>query len=301
MHVTEAEIDQAKEVNLIRFLSSEYPNLIVYDQKRRSYCHADHDSLVINEHYWYRFSTSEGGDQIRFLTEYCGKKFQNAVRDLCDFDDDIASMRFVDARKSAQNSHKDEEYEPPTRGCTDYNMSKYLQERGISWMTIQMLMKQNLLYEDCRRNCVFQRENPGLCILRGTRGEKWTKIICETPNNYWFFKAGEDPIDVFICESPIDAISLYECNQRRCGYYCAMGGLKEQTYLRIINDLALDEDSNLCKNIKIAVDWDAAGRRFLDHTISNEYKFVALRPSETEMKCTKDWNDVLQLRKRQKT
>ena len=49
------------------------------------------------------------------------------------------------------------------------------------------------------------------------------------------------------------------------------------------------------------MDWDSAGCRFLDHTISNEYKFVALRPSAAEMKCTKDWNDVLQLRRGGKT
>lgn len=300
MRVNPEEIDRAKETNLIHFLSNEYPDLIVYDLRRRSYCHADHDSLIINDRYWYRFSTSEGGDQIEFLKRFCGKKLPEAVRALCDFDDDVASVRSVDAKKSHYDNNIDKNYKPPTRGYTHYNMSKYLQERSISWNSIQMLMDQDLLYEDFRKNCVFQRKDPGMCILRGTRGEKWTKIIREIPNNYWFFKVGEDPSDIFICESPIDAISLYECNKCRDGYYCAMGGLKRATYSRIIDDLALDENLKLCKNIKIAVDWDDAGRRFLDYTVDSTYKFIALYPSEVEMKRTKDWNDVLQLRRKEK-
>lgn len=45
------------------------------------------------------------------------------------------------------------------------------------------------------------------------------------------------------------------------------------------------------------MDWDAAGTNFLDHEIDDFYPFVAVRPSEAEMKITKDWNDVLNLRK----
>ena len=95
-------------------------------------------------------------------------------------------------------------------------------------MTTDMLIEQNLLYEDYRKNCVFYREKPGICILRGTGDEKWIKIIREISNNYWVFKKGTNPEDIYICESPIDCISVYECNHHRDGYYCALAGLKRK-------------------------------------------------------------------------
>ena len=301
--VDRIEIECAKNVNLIEFLTENYPHLIYYDWKRKSYRHIDHDSLVINPEFWYRFSIGRGGDPISFLMEFCNKTFQEAVKELCLFSDISCTESKCDIQIKREDivlTDEDiisEDFCAPLRKSNANNVIRYLQDRGISLNTINILLEQNLLYEDHRKNCVFYRKNPQMCILRGTGEEKWIKIIREIPNTYWVFKVGENSKDIFICESPIDAVSLYECLKGKDGYYCAMAGLKKRTYLRIIEDLGLDDDGILCKNIKIAVDWDAAGANFLDYEIDDFYPFLAVRPSAAEMKMTKDWNDVLCLRK----
>ena len=302
MYVDKNKIESAKNTDLIEFLEEKYPWIITYHAKRKSFRHAEHDSLVIKSEFWYQFSKSRGGDQISFLMEFCGMTFSEAVEELSNFSDiSYTESNFSKNIKRSDTVLTDENimdvtfYAPAKRPCAN-NVKKYLYNRGIPYETSNMLIEQNLLYEDYRKNCVFYNEFPEICILRGTREEKWTKIIREIPNSYWYFKSGEDPSDVFICESPIDAISVYECNHHKPGYYCAMAGLKKRTYLRIVSDLALDSDGNLCKNLKLAVDWDDAGNNFLDNEIDKTYKFVAVRPSEEEMKKCKDWNDVLQLR-----
>lgn len=302
MYVDKNKIESAKNADLIEFLLENYPQLIEYDRRRKSYRHTEHDSLVINSEFWYRFSQSRGGDQISFLTEFCGMTFPEAVEALSNFSD--ISCVESDSQKSIKRIDTvltdediiDENFTPPSKKSHAKNVRNYLYNRGIPFATSDMLIEQNRLYEDYRRNCVFYCETQKLCILRGTREEKWTKIIRAIPNSYWFFKKGTNPTDIYICESPIDCISVYECTHHKDGYYCAMAGLKNRTYLRIVRDLALDSEGNLCKNLKLAVDWDAAGQNFLDNEIDRTYKFVALRPTDTETESCKDWNDVLQLR-----
>ena len=302
MFVEKSKIEAAKNADLIEFLEEKYPHLIEYNRKRKSYRHTDHDSLVINSEFWYQFSQSRGGDQISFVMEFCNKTFPEAVEELSQFSDiscaDAKSPKDIKRSDTVLTDENiiDENFTAPAKKSYAKNVRNYLYNRGIPYATTDMLIDQNLLYEDYRRNCVFYCETQKMCILRGTREEKWMKIIRAIPNSYWFFKKGKNPADIYICESPVDAISVYECNHHRDGYYCALAGLKNRTYLRIVRDLAIDGAGNLCKNLKLAVDWDAAGKNFLDNEIDRTYKFVALRPTAQEMDKCKDWNDVLQLR-----
>ena len=301
MYVNKEDIETAKNADLIEFLEYNYPHLIEYDRKQKSYRHTEHDSLVINSGFWYRFSKSKGGDQISFVMEFCNKSFPEAVKALCPYAD-ISCHDYNIPVKQEDISLSDldiidENFEAPKKRKYANHVKGYLSDRKISMKTIDMLIEQGLLYEDYRKNCVFYHEENAMCILRGTGDKKWIKIIRKIPNSYWYFKVGENPQNIYICESPIDCISVYECNHHRDGYYCAMAGLKKRTYLRIIHNLALDENGNLCKNIKMAVDWDPAGTNFLDNEIDKTYPFTAVRPSVKEMEKCKDWNDVLKLRK----
>ncbi len=302
IYANKNQIAIAKNANLIEFLLENYPEIIEYNCRKKSYRHTEHDSLVIKSDFWYQFSRSRGGDQISFLVEFCGMSFPQAVEALSKFSDisyiesDSVNDIQIDDIILSDEDIIDKNFAPPARKSHAKNVRNYLYNRGIPFATSDMLIEQNRLYEDYRRNCVFYCETQKLCILRGTREEKWTKIIRAIPNSYWFFKKGTNPTDIYICESPIDCISVYECTHHKDGYYCAMAGLKNRTYLRIVRDLALDSEGNLCKNLKLAVDWDQAGKNFLDNEIDRTYKFVALRPTDTETESCKDWNDVLQLR-----
>ncbi len=55
------------------------------DPVSKAFVHTEHDSLKFYEGGFYRFSTSEVGDGIRFLEEYGGLTFQEAVMDLYNY------------------------------------------------------------------------------------------------------------------------------------------------------------------------------------------------------------------------
>ena len=95
------------------------------------------------------------------------------------------------------------------------------------------LVYHRLLYEDTRGNAVFVNQKKGreIAILRGTltyAKEAFKRIDTSESNNYWVFE-NQNVDTVYVCESPIDAISLYELNGQKFGAYVAMGGVKNKT------------------------------------------------------------------------
>ena len=85
MYVNKEKIEIARSVNFVNFMLDEHEELIEMDHVSKAYVHTKHDSLKFYEDGFYRFSTSEGGDGIRFLEEYCGLTFQEAVMALYDY------------------------------------------------------------------------------------------------------------------------------------------------------------------------------------------------------------------------
>ena len=98
------QIEAAKSVNLIIYLKIKHPNLIMRDPKYSSrYIHPLHDSLVITERGFYRFSQSLGGDQIQFLQDFVyNGDFVAAVRALAEYADGCPIWDFIDAEKSTE-------------------------------------------------------------------------------------------------------------------------------------------------------------------------------------------------------
>ena len=82
MKLTEEQIERARMVNLPDFLMS---HGIELKKTGRSYVMKEHDSLNIKDNgpgeagKWYRFSTSEGGDNISFVQQYMNCSFVEAV------------------------------------------------------------------------------------------------------------------------------------------------------------------------------------------------------------------------------
>lgn len=77
---TKEQIEAANKVDLPSFLSARG-----YALKRigRSFCLKEHDSLRITGNKWNWFSQNTGGDSIKFLREYEGLSFADAVTELC--------------------------------------------------------------------------------------------------------------------------------------------------------------------------------------------------------------------------
>ena len=145
-----------------------------------------------------------------------------------------------------------------------------------------------MLYEDPRGNVVFANNKKGreIAISRGTvsyDSDPYKRIDTSESNNYWVFE-NQNVDTVYVCESPIDAISLYELREKGSGAYIAMGGVKDKTLQKIISDYPESQ-------IVIATDWDEKGEAFAQE--NKNYCSKILRPDSEDMKNTKDWNDIL--------
>ena len=286
-HISQKEISIAKSVSLIDYLQSEHPDLIVYDGKTHKYIHPEHDSLKYSEAGFYRFSDDTCGDQIQFLQDWLGfENFQAAVIELCHF----SGLHGSDTVIRAEVNYT---YEIPEKNQDYKRVIAYLTKtRGIPADTVQELIQAGALYEDLQHNCVFFYEDKNgrtIAVQKGTLTEKrFNRINSSHHNNYWAWNTGSTET-VYICESPIDAISFRELNNRKPGVYASMNGLKNEVFNRIKADYP-------GSNIVLCVDWDKAGIEF-----RTKYKGITkLQPKEAERELCKDWNELLQFRKSKK-
>lgn len=284
MYVTEKQKEIAHSVNFVNYMLDEHDDLIEMDPASKTYVHTEHDSLKFYEDGYYRFSTSEGGDGIRFLEEYCGLTYPEAVMELYNY----ANGEMQEKKRTY--SKKNQNFSFPEKSPNYYKkvFSYLTNTRKISPDTVKKLIHDRLLYEDTRGNAVFVNQKKGreIAILRGTltyAKEAFKRIDTSESNNYWVFE-NQNVDTVYVCESPIDAISLYELYGQKSGAYIAMAGVKDKTLQKIISDYPESQ-------IVIATDWDEKGAAFA-HENKNCCSKI-LRPDSEDMKNTKDWNDIL--------
>ncbi len=289
--------ERAKNVNLIDFLQSEYPHCIAYCKDSKEYVHPEHDSLKIYEKGFYRFSNggADKGDNIRYLNEWCGvPTFQEAVLQLCRFEGiyNSADIQTIERhRKTRQHTKKG----LPYKGANNNKLILYLiNERGIDRETVDMLISQNVVYQDTNQNIVFCNTTDGqeYAFLRGTQPRNKFHQVWTTGNGFWFFSVGDNPKDVYITEAPIDAISLFLLKNKAAGVYCAMCGLKIESLLNVL-------ESFPGHIYHLAPDWDDAALDFVNKyakKIGVKYtrpKKERANAAESIYPGCKDWNGLL--------
>ena len=288
----------AKRVNLINFLNDRYPEHIVFNASHKRYEHPEHDSLVINPKAFYWFSKDTGGDTIRFLQDILGKDYNTAVSELCDYAGE--NPQNVPTAQRTNNEAKIPDM-TLSETCRE-NVFRYLTEqRHLDPDIIKMLMRMGDIYADDRNNAVFVNNELTIAFLRGTvsSGNKpntFRQIIAKKNNEYIIFMPRHDDIKkVYITESPIDSISLYQImsEDKKCNsVFVSMLGLKRETVNRIAWDFAGAE-------IVIACDWDGKGNEFYENNYKNKYKRMIAPPQYRES--AKDWNALLIEIERSKT
>lgn len=136
------------------------------------------------------------------------------------------------------------------------------------------MYRQGKIYADSRNNAVFPRENGG-AYLRGTSDKAYFHAIGnKTQGAYVIEGIG----DVWLCESPIDAISIKA--HAPDAHVIAFGG-----NMLKLSDFTIPSE----REIITAFDSDAQGRKFAEEVIK-------LWPTAKAMKAPsgKDWNEALQ-------
>ena len=269
------QIVAAKSVNLIIYLQIQHPDLIMQDRKNRGrYVHPDHDSLVITERGFYRFSIGRGGDQIQFLQDYVyGGDFVSAVQALARYAGTCPVWDYIDAEKSVAKP-----FVLPQKEEGQYKRAwAYLTSvRRIPSETVQKLFVAGELYQSAQYgNCVFASRDSDYAEIVGTGSARYKGIAQGSDTDGYWITGAEDPEKVYVCESAIDAISLKVLQKDDACAYASMGGLKPQTLQRILETFP--------EKCILAIDSDEAANKFA----AQFPELARIVPEE------KDWNEML--------
>ena len=225
------------------------------------------------------FATGDKGNSVDFLVNYMGYSLDEAVFALCG----ETTPSDHEQRAAVPNVEKLPPVFPePTQGSYR-NLYAYLLKRGISKDTIQMLIDQKLIYQTKdKNNIVFANKERDWGEIHGTYDKDGKSFHGIVPNcrhdGFWWFKTGDHPMAVFVCEAAIDAISLYEIHRKdkmaKPVVYASIGGVMKQS--------SIDRIKKHIKTI-LSVDNDEAGSECRSR--NPELDFIL--PSY------KDWNEDL--------
>ncbi|HCX3587425.1 TPA: toprim domain-containing protein [Staphylococcus aureus] len=263
------------------------------------YIGIEHDSLVLNAskntYNWY--SKQEYGNPINFVQNEKSLDFVDAVNYLNnkDFVETEVKEEKIEYDKSKFNYREKEEMNV-TR---DYLINK----RMINEELVNQLIEHDYIKEDKMKNVCFQWKNQEGDIVGsdkcGTGKTKFKGIDKGSDfKNAFNFSTTDMPEDIYVFESPIDAMSYKSLNKEKDGIFVSMNGLKQEAVKYQIAYYINRYDKNP-KTIHLCVDNDTAGNEFINklqnqHLISNKTgEELIFRAEQPKIEDGKDWNEVL--------
>ncbi len=252
---TKEQMKVARRTNLYDYMLRNHYDSIV--REGNSIRLRDNHSISIKQGYcgYLDFATDEKGNSVDFLVRHLGYNLPDAVLALCgEYDKTTQTPREV-----SLSEEQSRPIFPEPLNNSYRNLFAYLVKRGISRETIEVLLKQKLIYQEAEHNnIVFANKECDWGEIRGTYDigdKKYHGMIANSRHDgYWLFGVENNPAVAYICESAIDAISLYELhrmnNEHTNNAYVSIGGVTKQDTVNRLNNMY---------NVVIAVDNDTAG------------------------------------------
>lgn len=250
-----------------------------------------HDSVTIHGGKWYDHKNQRGGYAVKFLQEFLGFSFQDAVVEL------------LGGHCSAQTAHPPraapepvvKPFELPDPNADMRRVFAYLtKQRFINPQIISHFAHEHKIYEDSKyHNVVFvgTDENgvPKQASVRSTLsfGKTFRITVANSDTDYSFSHFGNDG-KLFIFEAPIDMLSFITLYQKdwQQHSYIAMNGVYESAVLK-----ALESHAGL-QSVYLCTDNDTGGieaaERLRDILYEHGYEEIfRIAPQ------LKDWNENL--------
>ena len=249
-------ITAARRENLYDFLLSRHPDRVKREGNSLRLI-GNHSISVKRGYAGYRdFANDETGNSVDFLVRYLGYSLQDAV---CALLGDRKPLRAF--QPSGHRNIPPKAFEPPTAFSGRFKrLFSYLGNvRGIPVSVIRRLVDLKVIYQEAvHHNIVFLNPEQTLAELRGTSfdpNRSFHGIVGGSDYRaFWWFKTHDlnsVPEVAYVCESAIDAISVY-CFHQATGYtanviYCSIVGVANQQRINAIKAhvptvLAVDND-----------------------------------------------------------
>lgn len=251
--------------------------------------------MSVSGNRWYDHKNQTGGYPVKFLQEFYGLGFREAVRELLDGEIPVSTQKQAEA--SCGESCKRTDFALPEKAGNMKRLFAYLlKTRFLSRDVVKAFVDAGLLYQEGRyNNIVFvgtdAEGNPKSASLKssasGTKGFRMTASGSD-PDYGFCWRGGGDGLFVF--EAAVDLLSfitLYPTNWEEQNYI-ALDGLSPKAMLRF-----LQEQENVSE-IYLCLDSDPAGIEACD-----KCRDLLLEQGYAEAQvwlfspARKDWNECL--------
>ena len=277
--VTREQIVLAKRTDLHQYLlKNHYADVVLEGNSVRLKC--NHSvSVKVGYRGYYDFETGEGGNAIDCLIKYFGYTFVDAVKSLTGtFDDEISVNHRTEVRDANLSLLE------PLKSVPRNLIAYLTKTRLIPVEVVKKLLDEQLMFqESSHNNIVFINRQKTFAEVHGTSTYRKFRGVLKGSDSlgFWWFKSYH--IDatvkkVFVCESAIDAMSLYCLHQskgfKESSMYCSIAGVANQQKIDLLKK---------CVDIEVilAVDNDSAGDKCRQRNKDLQFEIPQL----------KDWND----------
>lgn len=149
-YVSKELVKKAKQIDLLTYFMNNNPSELV-KKGIGTYSLKAHDSVIISNGLWHRFSTNEGGKTaLDYLMKVEKMTLQEAVQSI--LNREIAEYKVVPKEELKENR----KIIIPTKASNNNRAIEYLKNRGIDEEIIQECVDKKLIYqEDKTNNIVF--------------------------------------------------------------------------------------------------------------------------------------------------
>ena len=279
----------ANSIDLVDYLRSNGETLI---KSGREYRWQRYTSVTVRDNKWYKHKSQEGGYPIKFLEEFYGYNYHDAMELLLSYANDTGTQILSDHEE--QKEVKSFKLSPNN---TDMKKAYayLLKTRHIDHEIIDFFVQQGLIYEDAEyHNVVFVgADEDGIARhahKKSTyiKGERSYRGNVEGSDPRYSFNYKGSNGNLFVFEAPIDMLSYISLEQHHWqeSSYVALCGLGMQAM-----DTMLEQNPDIhC--IILGADHDIAGsegiERMIDHLEVLGYDNILIRKPQY-----KDFNEDL--------
>ena len=282
---SEEEIKKAAETDIVDMLRRQGEELKAvgseYEWKHGA------DRITIRGGQWYNHYEQKGGNAIKFVQEFFGKKFTEAMEYLLG-----STAGELKQAKPVEQKPKGI-LQPPAKSESMRRVYAYLlNKRCLDKDVVSAFAKQGLIYESADyHNTVFVGEDKNGKIMHASlraTGEK-SSFRGNAENSvpeysfHWYGKSDR----LYIFEAPIDMLSYISMNKEGWEQhsYAACCGVGDRVLWQML------KDKPDIKKVYVCLDNDEKGRTF-DEKISDKL-FEKGIASKILIPKHKDWNDDL--------
>ena len=224
---SDQQIALANSINLVDYLRANGETLI---KSGREFRWQRYTSVTIRDNKWFKHKTQEGGYPLKFLEEFYGYKYPDAMELLLSYANDTGSQ----IKEEHQENKEVKPFKlPPNNPDMKKAYAYLLKTRYINKEVVDFFVQQGLIYEDSKyHNAVFVgADEEGIARHAHkkstyTKGERSYRGNVEGSDPCYSFNYRGTDESLYVFEAPIDMlsyISLHKDNWQQHSYVALCG------------------------------------------------------------------------------